>query len=121
VTPSSSRRVAKSTYPLRAERATGSAWHRIATDWGRLTAEEADGVLRSTSLGGAPLEQHRERGRLLAAFRGGEYRYPAFQFDSGTGEVLPWVAPVIQLAEERAWSLDSVILWMASPTTYFWE
>lgn len=103
----------------RAVQATENAWRRVETEFGLLSSSEASSLLGARNGNRVYVADLRRRGVLLAAQRKTGYVFPGFQFDREAGTVLPWVAPLLEVAERYERSAPGVILWMMSPTTYF--
>ncbi|SEB54516.1 hypothetical protein SAMN04489806_1052 [Paramicrobacterium humi] len=95
---------------------------QIETEFGLLTSAEVAGLLGSSANRSAVRSLARDmraRGELLAIRRLNKYLYPGFQFDRSRGQVLPVVKPLLQIADERSWEPEDVVMWLCAPTTYF--
>ena len=60
-------------------------------------------------------------GRLLGHHHGGTYRRRAFQFDAGTGEVLPAITALLDVARNYQVPVHDVIMWLCTRSTLFAE
>ena len=98
----------------RALQATENAWRRITAKYGMLTGAEVSDLLGEAP-GGPPVK----RQDLLSAVRGGVDLYPGFQFDRERGQILPVIAPLLELARVNGWSPADVTLGLCSPITSF--
>lgn len=96
---------------------TEVAWRRIDDEFGLLEDQEAEDQLRRSGMEQS-LEEMRVQGTVLAIVRKGNFRFPGFQFDSGTGAVLAIVPRLLHLVREHNRSEKDLTLWICSPTTY---
>lgn len=103
----------------RAAQATENVWRQLETEFGLLSSSEVSALLGARSANRAYAAGLRKRGELLAARRRNAYVFPGFQFDRKAGAVLPWVAPLLRLAQAHERTAVDVTQWMMSPTTYF--
>lgn len=60
-------------------------------------------------------------GRLLGHHHGGTHRRPAFQIDAGTGEILPVVTALLDVARDYRVPEHDVLMWMCARSTLFVE
>ena len=102
----------------RSLQATDAAWRRLEAEFGLLTVAEVAELLGA---GPSDVRTKHAGNQLLGVLRGGEVRFPGFQFDRENGVVLPIIAALIQLAHENRFRDDDLALWLKGPTTSFEE
>jgi len=96
----------------RAAQATENTWREIDAEFGLLSSTEAAETM-GYGANRTWAAANRKNGRLLGVRRGGGFRYPGFQL---TPDVLPVIAHLIDIARQNAWSAESVVLWLCSPS-----
>lgn len=97
--------------------ATEDSWTALEGEFGLLEGREAAAVLGPGATP-ADVAALRAGGKLLAVRRGGEHRYPGFQFGVD-GQVLPLMGRLASLAGEYDVDEESVLLWLTAPSTWF--
>lgn len=98
--------------------ATENLWRQVEKDWGLLTSRQVAELL----IGGSNTvvaSRLRTAGKIIGFRRNGQFRYPGFQFDRDSRRVRPVVAALIALGDELGYDPESVILSLASPSTYW--
>ncbi|MFI7496781.1 hypothetical protein ACH9D2_18925 [Kocuria sp. M4R2S49] len=60
-------------------------------------------------------------GRLLGHHHGDTYRRPAFQFDAGTGEILPVTTALLDVAGHYQVPVHDVVMWLCTRSAHFAE
>ncbi|QYF74876.1 hypothetical protein [Cryobacterium sp. PAMC25264] len=103
----------------RSIQATERVWRRVESEFGLLTSSEVAKLLGIEPAATNWVEEQRIAGRLIGVRRHGSYRYPGFQFDPAKREILPLVAPLIELARANDWPSGDLTLWMLGPSTSF--
>jgi hypothetical protein len=117
--PSDAPKALPSPQLARAQQATENVWHRLEAEFGLLTGSEVAELLGASPSRRAFAETKRAENEVIGALRGGEFRYPGFQFDHGV--VLPVIAPLIVLARANHWRDEDLIFWLQGPSTSFEE
>ena len=105
----------------RSLQATDAAWRRLEAEFGLLTVAEVAELLGAGPSNGDDVRTKHAGNQLLGVLRGGEVRFPGFQFDRENGVVLPIIAALIQLAHENRFRDEDLALWLQAPTTSFEE
>lgn len=102
----------------RAVVAAERAWRSIEEEFGMLSSVEVAELMGARSGNRTFASHRRSAGKLLGVRRGNRYVYPGFQFDRATGVTLPVLEPLLKLANEAAWSPESVALWSCGPSRH---
>ncbi|XKH58529.1 hypothetical protein LG293_15870 (plasmid) [Citricoccus nitrophenolicus] len=93
---------------------TESLWKKIDEEFGLLSAEQ---VSQRVGASKGYASDARRHGRLLGVKRLRSILYPAFQFDQSG--VLPLMRQLIEVSRRHEVPEEAVLLWMASPTTWW--
>lgn len=91
----------------RSIKASTDRWHQAMKDHRFLNGAELDDM---------PVD--RGEGKVLRVGEGDAALYPEFQFD-GAGQVRPVILDLISLEKNADWSMQSLVLWLMTPTGAF--
>lgn len=92
-------------------------WRDLEERYGLLTGAEVADAAGSRARNRSEYASALARdGKVIAVRRGGQARYPGYQF--ALGRPVPGLVLVLSVFSEAAWSAESVTLWMAAPNGY---